>query len=258
MEKSGNSHGLDDPMTTHQDHLSLLTHELELRSRRSRPPKVFDLLRSAGLPIPEGTTLMDLVAICHGQSASEDLEPRVLAEALLEAAPSDDDAALTTIVALRPVLYRIVKKVSGTSCPDDDTVAEVATLAWAAIAQPNEPGGPPRKLCDVVNEIWTQARTTIRRERTSASRHETLKEEFDSPDPDLDPAELVTTLLIDAARRGVITLVDAKLIEATRLGEITIDQLADQAGVPSQTLYVRRGRAEEALRRHLSPEWEAR
>ena len=59
----------------------------------------------------------------------------------------------------------------------------------------------------MVCEIWTRARTTLRRQATIDSRIEHLDDDWDEAEPTGDdPADLVTTLLQDAVRAKVITL----------------------------------------------------
>ena len=70
MGELGSSRALARAMTNHTDHMSLLSRELELRSKQKRGREAAIRLRASGLDIPEGSTLFGVVALCHGSDSA--------------------------------------------------------------------------------------------------------------------------------------------------------------------------------------------
>lgn len=232
-------------MPSHRDTLQLLTLELERRSRRPEGRRALRRFEARGLPTAGATTMVELVGSCHGRHGAQ----RDLVGGLLRLAPSDEDAALCALVAIRPALYRIARRVTAPRIADDEAVAEVVSIAWCAI---REAGGSrlatPERL---VRWTWTRARTSMRRRANGSARDVELPERWDAVAA-TDPASgSLEPLLVRAVRLGTIASGDAKLIEVTRIGGVTLEELARRRGVTRATLLKRRSRAERALRAAL-------
>ena len=206
-----------------------------------------DRIRRAGIDVGAVTSMAEMVAQCHDVGRKGSDRPHALADALLAAAIDDPDAAVCALVALRPALLRIARRVCGGD-PDDDELAEVVAIAWEEIC------GPAGSLgaSEVVRATWTRSRSVLRRQEDLSAR-EHLRDVWPEPavhDPDAEDDGEAT--LATAIADGIVSRHDASVIALTRLGGMTIAELASQRGVPVSTLTSQRRRAETAIRRHLT------
>jgi len=232
-------------MTRTTNPLHLLTADLEARSASPAGRRALDRIRDAGVDVGATVSMAELVARCHDPAA--DGQTHAIVDGLLAAAPTDPDAAVCALVALRPALLRIARRVCGGD-PDDDELAEVVAIAWEEICGAAGSLGATH----VVRATWTRSRSVLRRRSGRVAREAQLdegSEALDSGPPAHDEGE--ATLAASIAER-IISKQDALLIALTRLGGVTMTELAQQRGVPVATLTSRRRRAEAAIRRHLS------
>jgi DNA-directed RNA polymerase specialized sigma24 family protein len=233
-------------MTRTSNPLHLLTAELEARSASPSGKRAMERFRRVGVPVGSATTMAELVAQCHADGAGSLVRAGEVVDGLLAAASSGPDAALCALVALRPALLRIARRTCGGE-PDDDEVAEVVAIAWEEICGPAGSHG----ASVVVRAIWTRSRSALRRAADRAARETPVGDVLfavdTGPAPDGNEAILAT-----AVAQGVVLERDASLIALTRLGGMTIAELAAERGIPASTLTSRRRRAEAAIRRHLS------
>ena len=248
MDEVGSSRALDGPMTTHSNPMTRLADDLALRSKHRSDATSIQILRDQGIDLPGHIRLVDVVSICNKQLEVPNVSWDFLIEHLLIQAAGNEDLALAALVALRPGLVRIARRVTGRSKPSDDALSEVICLALESITTEIK---TPRLRC-VVNSTWTKARTVVRRDHIDRAHHEALDEAHDLADPDLDPAVQVSWILNDAIHAGMITATTAQIIAATRLEGITLQELGSALDTPAQTLCVQRRRGEEALRGFLT------
>jgi DNA-directed RNA polymerase specialized sigma24 family protein len=246
MEGIGSSRGLDEPMTTHQTAIDLLTHDLDLRSRSSVSKTTLARLRKLGLDLPPETRVRDLAAICHGLIVIPGVDREQVITALFKLAPTDETAGVTALVAMRPALLRVAIRVSGSSQPSADTVAEILALAWEHLASATK--HDLATPCSLVRFVWSKARTVTRRERTLSRRTEALDEDFDTEGDESTDDSLMTSFLGMAVDRGVLTHVDAELIWLTIVIGFDMKELASIWGVSHSMLKQRRLTAMTALR----------
>jgi DNA-directed RNA polymerase specialized sigma24 family protein len=256
MDDSGNSRVLAVPMTTRTDALEQLAVELERRSCSPAGRRALRRFALAGIEVGDATTLCDLVARYHDGSTSRDPGARAILEELLVLAPTDEDAALCALAALRPALCWVVRRVHGTRGASDDELAEIVAFAWEAICHTPPKHGPRARY--VVFLTRTSARTTDRRRRSSG-----FPESFDDLDHDdrigaPDPAERPEPLLQRAVDAGFLSRADAELIALTRGLGVPAKVLAQDSDVSTKTLLKRRKRAEMSLARGLKTDFRSR
>jgi hypothetical protein len=253
MIDSGNSRVLAVSMTARTDVLQQLTLELNRRSSSPTGQRALRRFGSAGIDTDHATSLEELVRHCHETTTTRDPRHRELLEGLLELAPTDSDAALCALVALRPALYWVTRRVYAAASEED--VAEVVAFAWEAICWPAPRNSSRARM--VVLGARTRARTAERQRRTKASL-EDLSDEAISPTPSADPAERDEPMLARAVQARVVSHEDAEVIALTRGVGIPIKVLARDYDVSAKTLRRRRDRAEASLRRGLMSDLRSR
>lgn len=202
-------------------------------------------IRRAGIDAGATTSMADMVDQCHGVGPGGSGRAETLADGLLAVAPNDPDAAVCALVALRPALLRIARRVCGGD-PDDDELAEVVAIAWEEICGPSGSAG----ASEVVRATWTRSRSVLRRQADLAAREDLGDARPRMHEPDAEDAGQAT--LATAIAIGIVSRRDAAVIALTRLGGMTIAELAAQRGIPVSTLASQRRRAELAIRRHLT------
>jgi hypothetical protein len=235
-------------MTRRTDALQVLT--LELRTRSSSPSgrRALRRLTAAGIDVGDATSLVDLVNHYHRDGPAKDGRARAMLEGLLGLATSDPDAALCSLVALRPALRWVASRVYGPR-PTDDELAELVALAWAAICDGRPKHGSQARRVVLVTR--SRARTMQRRRIAERGTQDELDDRRDVPDPWADPAERSEPLLEAAVHAGVLSRADAELIALTRAVGIPLAALAHDYQCTEKTLLRRRQRAESALRNRL-------
>jgi len=245
-------------MTTRTDALHLLTLELDRRSSAPEGRRALRRFATSGIDMGTATTILELVASCHDRHRTASLDSARLLDGLLGLAPDDPDAALCVLVALRPALYRIARRVSSPRPADDDAIAEVVAIAWAVVCEPDSAGSDTVSHSTVIRATWTRARTTLRRHAGHALREEPIPEKWDTPAAPAEPTDTVEPLLERAIAMGTLTRLDAELIALTRAGDVTPEELARHRGTVRATLLRRRSRAEAALHAGLRSDLRSR
>lgn len=235
------------PMPRTTNPLQLLTKELETRSASPGGRRALERIRGSGIDVGGATSMSELVARCHAHSQEAERSSGAVVDGLLAAARSDPDAAVCVLVALRPALLRVARRVCGGD-PDEDELAEVVAIAWEEICSPAGPLGASR----VVAATWTRSRSVLRRRTDLAAREAPHPDGLDALDRTHDSDVEGDGTLSTAIAKGVVSTQDAALIALTRVGGVRIAELARQRGVSASTLSTRRLRAEAAIRRHLT------
>ena len=156
---------LHTPMMRAKSPLKVLTDELEARSASPAGKRAMDRIRNSGIEVGTTVTMAELVAWCHEPAPGGSERIEAVVNRLLTAARSDPDAAVCALVALRPALLRIARRVCGGE-PDEDELAEVVAIAWEEICGPSGCVGANR----VVSATWTRSRSVLRRRSERAAR----------------------------------------------------------------------------------------
>lgn len=227
-------------MTRSTDSLDLLTMELERRSCSPSGRRALRRLAAAGVGIDGVSALTDVVTRIHRLGHTADPEARTMLGRLLELAPSDEDAALCALVALRPSLRWVASRVYGTAASDDE-IAELVAVAWGAICDGRPTSGSRERY--IVLATRTRARAAKRQRERSVPG---LRAK--GPPRSSDPAQRPEPLLAAAVDAGVLRRPDAELIALTRAAGVPISILAREHGCTDKALLRRRQRAERALR----------
>jgi DNA-directed RNA polymerase specialized sigma24 family protein len=169
-----------------------------------------------------------------------------IAEVLLPLAPVDQVAALCVVVALRPELMRMVRRLTRYLVDPWDPEADVVAAAWEVVVA--ERDGDPEALrhAALVNAIWTGVRhsTGMRRGHLET---EPLEADFDRPAPPDDPLERWPGLLAAAVARGVVTPRQVVVIAQTRMEGRPLIEVAKSLGRTYDSLRMERARAEADL-----------
>jgi hypothetical protein len=213
---------------------------------------------AAGVDLSGAASLEDLVGRYHRGSTGLDDGPRSTLEGLLALAPSDPDAALCALVALRPALYWVARRVHGPSASDED-LAEILGFAVEALHAPAPRSREDSRARQVVLLTRTRARSAARR-RDERRREAPAALEFLDPTllVVLGPESRAEPLLRTAVEEGVLQPAEAELIALTRAFGIPVKVLALDRGVTVKTLLQKRRRAETALRDRLDLRYRAR
>ena len=218
---------------------SLLTHDLEVRSRGATGRALLDALELYCVDLLGQPGPLEFALALR----SEALPLRDRLEELLEWTAAEPRFQLVALVALAPELDRIARRL-GRGSPSDDTVSEVLAQATEALWWTHEFVDGERR-----DFVMRHVRTRTRGEQRRMARHNVrtvpLPANFDFAK--VEPAQLVSLDLDGAVRRGIITDVERRLIEATRGGKCTLREFAVEHAEHHWALYKRRARAERRL-----------
>ena len=225
--------------------MSLLTHDLEVRSSGSPGRQLIGMIHSAGLEVVEPERPIDFAR----RLRSSDPQNRMVLERLLEWTPIVPEFQLVALVTLAPRLERCAARL-GHGRPSDDTVAEVLFHAARALHLTHEirEGG---RAPFVLDFAFSRSRCTQRK----ILRHNVTTEELgnvDVAEPAIDWTTTLTQRLEEAMAAGVINPDEAEVIEMTRWGGCTLSQWSALTGEPYDRLKKRRSRAETRLRRYFA------
>jgi hypothetical protein len=209
-------------------------------------PLAFDARGIEGLP-DRHLDLLELRAALTGRGlpvATTDVVWRRLAA---QARAWGAEWVVAAVGVAVPGLRRVAVRLTA-GCPqlaediDSEVVAGFLTELRAGDVQ------PPRVWLRLLWAAWRSGQAVLRVHDTTALPEEipswasTPRRPYGHPD----------LLLGRAVVAGVITAEQAALIGETRLGEVLVEQLADEQGVSAPVLRMRRQRAEQALLAALS------
>lgn len=199
-------------MTTSRSPLSELAASLQLSCSDKQANLVLDELVAASV-IDHACDLASLAASCHDPSNAV-LARRMVSE-LVRLSNEYELAGIAAIVALRPGLEHLAAKLTRCGIELEEAEAEVIGFAFEAIRRLGDSRSPtPMHLIDLV---WTKARTRLRRELRYRDRTRVIHRGENWGADVQDPALLVSTLLAEAVRAGVLSAEDAKLLYRTRV-----------------------------------------
>lgn len=247
-----NSHWCSRFMKETTTPMSLLTHDLEVRSSGSPGQQLFGMIRSAGLEILEAERPVDFAR----RLQSSDLHERVILEQFLESTPIVHEFQLVALVALAPRLERRAARL-GRGRPSDDTVSEVLAHATVALRETNGIAEGERALF-VLAYAYSRSRCVQRKMLRHNVHAQTLDRDDDVAESVTDWSKTLTQYFDEAVAAGTVTSEECELIEMTRVGGCSLRQWSKITAESYTQLRMRRLRAEARLRHHFSGEGDQR
>ena len=260
------------PMSIHPTPFDQLTTHLAARARTPEGRKVFALLAQDHQAIAESaaTDLFELASACHETSgthptgatqATSGSHPTGdgIVGALLAASVHYELASLAALVALRPALRRISRRLIANG--QDPTEAETDTVTAAYLVTADLAGtSPPYPARALVAATWNRMRTTVRGLQADGLRLTSIPDDLDVEELGADPASFidctarVEEILGAAVSAGVVSARQAHLVYWTRVAGECLEKLSEAQGANPATLRKERSRALRALKRHLTGE----
>lgn len=185
--------------------------------------------------------------------ATEPLHKDALLTALLRIGQhrADRHATMAVIVCLLPGLRGVARRYRDLLGPDD-MWAEVLTVAWAQARTYDTTRRPRRVAANLIWDTTAHVVRVVRKERAWRDHTELDDQVMDAPavhDRDLGPP-----ILSGAVTAGVLTQLDATLVEATRLHGVELADAARLTGMSYEAAKKRRRRAEVAWLCWWAPE----
>ena len=223
---------------------SLLTRDLEVRSCGSCGRRLFDRLEGYCCDLLETVSPLEFAR----RLQLDDSFARQSLEELLEWTGQAPELRLIALVALAPSLDIVAKRL-GRGRPSADTISEVLAQASLALLWTEEIEEGER-----AGFVLREARLRTRGEQRRMARHnvatDPLPPDFDreADEPALVADVDLSARLSRAVRVGAITELESRLIEATRLGDSSLEEVAKETGCRYGALRMRRARAESRLR----------
>ncbi len=257
----GSSFGIsvcsDGPMTTHPTPLRQLTDHLAARARMPEGRAAFVAFVEAhpSLDTMGATDLFELASSCHRSTGTS--RTRALVGALLAASVDHELAALAVVVAVRPALRRISRRLIAHG--QDPTEAETDTITTAYFVTAGLAGTSPTHPAQaVVAATWDRMRATVRSLQADGVRFASFPADFDREEPGADPAgfigcsDRVGQFLEDAVSAGVVTERQARLVYLTRVEGMCLERVSEAEGTNSATNRKERTRGLRALKRFVA------
>lgn len=231
--------------------MSLVAHDLEVRSSGSSGRSLIERLEEYRIDLLGATRADEFARLLQ----SREPHARQAFEEFLEWT-SVDDFLLIGLVALAPELDRLASRLSG-GYPGDDVIAELLAHTTVALRWTHELNEGER-----IHVALMHAFTKTRGEKRRMARHNVptcpLFASDDLAGPEMHRHHQDQGLLATAVEQCVITVEDARLIEASRVKGLSLDELATSTGTSYDALRMRRARAETRLRRYFTNTGEIR
>ena len=193
---------------------------------------------SACEPVLARWDLLTLRRALVASSTSFDERDGLLA-ALLRIGARDEHARLAVLACLLPGLRRAVRRF-GSGLEPDDAWAELIAAMWRLMGSYDLGRRPERIAANLLWDVTGALRKAVRVESTALGL--LLRATGDRP-VRLEP-EPATTVLAPAVEAGVVSVLDASLIEATRLHGMELCHAASLLGLSYEAAKKRRRRAE--------------
>ena len=257
LEKSDGSSAVrvawrDGAMTTAPlfDRLAL---DLAARSHGPAGPAALARFAAAGVDTAGHADPVALALACRAHPRSP--WARTTVSRLATVVPGDATATLTVLLAMRPALLRLVRRLLRHGVDSDDAVALVVGQAFEVLADPSLAARPDVARW-IVRDTWCRCWTRCRRDR----RFEDRWNDGPAGDAALRSAEaaavepVIDAVLERAVRTGVLRPRHARLLYETRGLGRPLGDVAAEWGVDAGALASLRRRAERRLRDHLLTE----
>ena len=224
--------------------MSLLARDLEVRSSGSSGRALSVKLEDYCLDLLGASSPLEFAR----RLQSSDPVARETLEELLEWTAAESEFRLVALVALASQLEHAASRL-GRGRPSDDVLSEVMTQATEALAWTHELREGER-----IDFVLRHAASRARREKRLMARHnvptEALPADFDRAEPEIEYEDRAENRLARAVERRVISSDERHLIEVTRGGQSSLQQLALSTADSYDALRMRRSRAEARLRRY--------
>jgi hypothetical protein len=221
---------------------------LAARCRRNEDRALLSSLRRSGADVGSGASALELArAIRDGERSPE--TPELLA--VLVAMAGDELAALTALVALRPVLATVTGYLVRRGMDADDA-ASCVVATTLELLRSGLPAGGADPLQALSSLVRSRCRKELRRLQRYRAAH--VDDDIEGREPAGDGPEPDVTVLSWAVGRGVLLPHEARLIGETRLGVRRLEDLAHEWESSPVALESLRRRAEARLRRALVEE----
>jgi DNA-directed RNA polymerase specialized sigma24 family protein len=188
---------------------------------------------------------LELAQLCN-RTDHRDVAEEIIG-GLVAQTGQDEVACLTVLVALRPALIRMARRLARGGLSSSDAQSDVVVAAWQAVIAASESPASTSAARRVVAATWSTCRTESRRALRSRLSEEVLADSLDPAERNADPADRVSTLLVDACRQGVVSRHQAVLIHDTRVLDRSIDDVAAASGTSPAALRKQRRRIEATL-----------
>jgi DNA-directed RNA polymerase specialized sigma24 family protein len=251
-------------MDTTPGPIKALTAHLAVRSQGKEGRMAMSRFSDAGIDIETALDPLELARSCHDSGRFD--RSRTVVSGLVALSVTDELAGLAALVALRPGLFRIVRRLVVRGASREDAETDVVATAWEAMGSVARKGSHPRAAQQVISTTWERCRTAARRpssglstsERSAAGhsacgrsrgcRVPALLDGFDAEAIDANPADRVSTTLWEARRGGLVSARQATLIHDTRVLDISIAAAAAKQGRTAVAVRKERERVEAKLR----------
>lgn len=170
--------------------------------------------------------------------------------ALARRARTDDLAARLLLQLVLPGCKRLLR-LYGRGDPDE-WAAFIVTTAWDRIRRYPIDRRPRSVAANILLDVRQRVVRAARRQRPGVPLHLVAEEDLPSVRPGPDPAAELVGVVGSAVRRGGLDLDAARLVVLTRMGAVSVAELARREQTCEQTVRQRRRRAEARLRRMVA------
>jgi hypothetical protein len=239
------------PMDIHEGPIWRLTRSLEIRCRAGGSNGTMARLADGGLELAGAGTLFALACSCH-ESKDRARSDAVLG-ALVRLTGDDELAAIAMLVALRPALLVLSRRLTGVgmnpSAAQGDVVATAYERMLAVAAEPTV-----HVARAIISSSWDRLRWSLRAEQRCALRHLPPSEVGEgieaAAEPDVSASRAggdLSSVLTEAVATGVISATAAHIVVATRSHGRSFRALACELHKGEAALRKTRQRAEATL-----------
>jgi hypothetical protein len=224
-----------------------LTRHLEHLCRDGKDAATLGRLSSGGLDLAGIGSVFELASSCH-RTRNRARANSVL-RALVGMADDDELAAMAVLVALRPALLILARRLVAIGVEPAESQTDVVTTAYERVlALAKEP--PRHTARAIVGGTWDRLRWSLEAEQRCALRRCPLREIGDPSDDGQreEPGDSqLTTVLFNAVADGVLSAEAARVVHATRVQHRPFSSLACELHKGEAALRKTRQRAERAL-----------
>jgi DNA-directed RNA polymerase specialized sigma24 family protein len=237
---------LDGGMTPPRKALTLLREHLDQVSQSREGALALERFAENGLDVE---AISDISSLVRQRRGPDGWARRAKClEVLVPMCPQDEIAALCVVVALKPELSRMTRRLARGSLDPEDAESEVVAIAWQVVTAPMMVESDYWSADVLASAIWNELRRTAGLRRRGRLDVMPWPEQLDLPAPDVDPIERWPGLLAAAVAAGVITPRQLVVVAQSRMEQRPLTEIAAALGRPYDAVCQERWRAEKALR----------
>ena len=226
----------------HAQALDLVAQELIVVANTSVGRRTFRWLEDEEFPLRDASNLAEWAQVLDIGPEGERRDFAL--DLVLRHAKDRRELGLVVIVALRPVLERIVTLVDRYGADEEVSLDLLADL-WELMARDGQLVEP------MLAELRRLVRHGARARKLRRDRTEAWSDDLDVAERGADPAEIISDHLAQLVRRGVISKDDAEVLVRTEVLGERLAEVAAERGVPYKTLQSQRLRMTKVAARHL-------